>query len=568
MDAQSDPLVKQVVVMKSSQVGWTEMLNNTIGFHVEQDPAPILLLQPTLDMAETWSKDRLAPMLRDTPCLRGVIADPRSRDSGNTLLHKRFPGGHLTIIGANSPAGLASRPIRVLLCDEVDRFPPSAGTEGDPISLAVRRTATFLNRKILMGSTPTIKGESRIEMAFEQSDQRYYYVPCPHCGEFQRLVWTQVHWPDGQPDLAKYVCQHCATEIEDSDKPGMLASGEWRPSKTFSGIAGFHISELYSPWVMWPEMAVAFVRAKAFPDTLHTWINTALGETWADEGQTLEPIGLMARKDPYTSASLPSGISVLTIGTDVQDDRLETFIYGWGADEEAWRVEHIVLRGDPGGQSLWSEHDEILKRRFTTDDGRELVIEAACIDSGGHYTEQVYRYCAARKRFRVFAIKGASGQGRLAWPKKAGKGRSINVPVWLLGVDTIKALIYGRLKKVTEPGPGYFHFDANVDEEFFEQLTSETCITKMSMGRHVRVWKPKKTGSKQEALDGTVYAYAAMLARGGAQLLTARGKRPAVEPASMPVQGAEKDTAPDPFIRPQRPKFTPLRRGFVKGWRD
>jgi len=343
----------------------------------------------------------------------------------------------------------------------------------------------------------------------------------------------------------------------------MLAKGEWRPSKTFSGIAGFHISELYSPWVMWGEMAVAFTRAKTFPDTLHTWINTALGETWADEGQTLEPIGLMARKEPYTSASLPSGISLLTIGTDVQDDRLETFLYGWGPDEEAWRVEHIVLRGDPGGQAIWAEHDEILKRRFRTDDGRELVIEAACIDSGGHYTEQVYRYCAARKRYRVFAIKGASGQGRLAWPKKAGQGRVVNVPVWLIGVDTIKALIYGRLKKVTEPGPGYFHFDAKVDEEFFEQLTSETCVTKMSMGRHVKMWKPKKTGSKQEALDGTVYAYAAMLARGGAALLTHRGK--VVPTPAAPAAVAEAVPPPD-FKAPARRIQMP-RRSFVKGWR-
>ena len=187
--------------MKSAQVGWTEILNNCIGFHVHQDPAPMLLVQPTLEMAEAWSKDRLAPMVRDTPALSEKIADPRSRDSGNTLLHKKFAGGHLTVAGANSPAGLASRPIRIVLFDEVDRYPASAGTEGDPISLGKKRTATFWNRKVLAGSTPTIKGSSRIEAGFDSGDQRFYQVPCPHCGEFQRLVWAQVQWPEGQPEL-------------------------------------------------------------------------------------------------------------------------------------------------------------------------------------------------------------------------------------------------------------------------------------------------------------------------------------------------------------------------------
>lgn len=517
-----DPAVRESVLMKSAQVGGTEAVNNIIGYHIDQDPAPMLLLQPTLEMAEAWSKDRLAPMIRDTSALADKIADPKARDSGNTLLHKRFAGGHLTIVGANSPAGLASRPIRVLLCDEVDRFPSSAGTEGDPVDLARRRTATFRNRKVLMISTPTVKGSSRIESAFEQSDQRYYFVPCPHCEAMQRLVWAQVHWPQDRPEEAAYVCQHCGAEIDEAQKSRMLAAGEWRSSQPFNGIAGFHISELYSPWTSWAEMARAFLRAKPFPETLQTWINTALGETWEDSGEKLESVGLMARRESYTAQSIPAGVRLLTAGTDVQDDRLEVFLYGWGVDEEAWRIEHKVLRGDPGGQALWKEHDEFLTRRFRTDDGRDLMIEACCIDSGGHFTEQVYRYCLARKRFRVWAIKGIAGAGRPAWPKKAGYGRAVRVALWMIGVDTIKALIYGRLKKISEPGPGYFHFDANADDEFFEQLTSETVVMRVSMGRHVRVWKPKKAGIRQEGLDGTVYAYAAMLGRGGAELLNAR----------------------------------------------
>jgi len=567
MDAMCDPTIREAVLMKSAQVGGTEAVNNIIGYHIDQDAAPMLLLQPTLEMAEAWSKDRLAPMIRDTPALQQKIADPKSRDSGNTLLHKRFAGGHLTIVGANSPSGLASRPIRILLCDEVDRFPASAGTEGDPIDLARRRTATFRNRKIFMISTPTVKGASRIEVAFDQSDQRFYFVPCPHCDEYQRLVWAQVKWPNGRPQEAVYVCQHCGAEIEESAKHDMLVRGEWRASKPANGVAGFHISELYSPWTSWAEMAWAFLRAKPFPETLQTWINTALGETWEDAGEKLESTGLSARVESYTANSLPAGVLLLTVGTDVQDDRLEIFLYGWGVDEEAWRIEHKVLRGDPGGPALWKEHDEFMKRRFGTDDGRALVIEACCIDSGGHFTEQVYRYCLGRKRFRVWAIKGVAGQGRPAWPKKAGRGRHVAVSLWLIGVDTIKALIYGRLKKITEPGPGYFHFDADADMEFFDQLTSETVITKVSMGRNVRVWKPKKTGTRQEGLDGTVYAYAAMLGRGGAELLSRRVT--VTQDAVVDVDEAEDPPPKEPILDPfRRRQVVPrLPSGFVRNWR-
>src|SRR5882672_4269896 len=231
MDAVADPAIREIWVMKAAQIGWTEILNNVIGFHIDQDPAPILLVQPNLEMAEAWSKDRLAPMIRDTPALRGKIADPRARDTGNTLLHKTFAGGHLTIAGANSPAGLASRPIRIVLFDEVDKFPSSAGAEGDPISLGKKRSTTFWNRKMLAGSTPTIKGSSRVEEGFEASDQRYYFVPCPHCQEFQRLTWPQVRWPEGRPEAAVYVCQHCGAEISEAQKPAMILAGEWRASK-------------------------------------------------------------------------------------------------------------------------------------------------------------------------------------------------------------------------------------------------------------------------------------------------------------------------------------------------
>jgi phage terminase large subunit GpA-like protein len=535
MDAITDPRNREVWVMKSAQVGWTEILNNVIGYHIDQDPAPILLVQPTLEMAEAWSKDRLAPMLRDTPCLRNAVADPKSRDSGNTLLHKKFTGGHLTVAGSNSPASLASRPIRIVGFDEVDRFPASAGSEGDPISLGKKRSTTFWNRKVLAGSTPTVKGSSRIEAGFDASDQRFYFVACPHCAETQRLVWAQVRWPDGRPREALYHCKACGAGINDAEKAEMLRNGEWRSTKPSNGIAGFHISELYSPWSTFGEMAESFLEAKKLPETLRAWINTSLGETWEERGDTVDAAGLIARRETYTADLLPPGVLVVTVGTDVQDDRLEYTIYGWGADEEAWRLEHGVLRGNPGSAALWQEHDDILRRRFATEDGRTLVVRGCCVDSGGHFTQQVYQYCAARKRFNVWAIKGAAAIGRLIWPKKASRAEKSRLNLWIIGVDTAKDLIYGRLNVCTKPGPGYFHFDAGTTAEWLEQLTSETAIYKVIQGRRVKYYKPKTQGSRQEALDTTVYAYAALVGSGGERLLRALATRlPRKAPPDVP----------------------------------
>lgn len=566
MDAISDPALREVWVMKSAQVGWTEILNNCIGFHVHQDPAPMLLVQPTLEMAESWSKDRLAPMVRDSPVLTERIADPKARDSGNTLLHKKFSGGHLTVAGANSPAGLASRPIRVVLFDEVDRYPASAGTEGDPVSLGKKRTTTFWNRKLLAGSTPTIKGSSRIEAGFEGGDQRFYFVPCTSCDEFQRLVWAQVKWPEGRPEEAAYVCQHCGVMLTEADKAEMLKAGEWRATQATRGIASFHISELYSPWSSWSEMAVAFVQAKRFPETLQTWINTSLGETFEDRGESVAPQGLASRREQYGPQTVPAGVVLLTAGVDVQDDRLEVSIWGWGRDEEAWLVEHAVLRGDPGSDALWLELDAFVAAKRASEDGRRLLVEAVAVDSGGHFTQQVYGYAARRKARRVFAIKGAGGFGRLIWPKAAGRAGKTSAQVWIVGVDTAKDLLYGRLRRVLEPGPGYLHFCAAVEPEWFEQLTNEVIVHKSVQGRRVRAYKPRASGVRTEALDCMVYAYAAFLGRAGPRVLEHRKTAPTasdevVEPKPEPVQPAQQATV---VRRPQQ-----MRRpgGYINSWR-
>lgn len=570
MDAACDAAVREIWVQKSAQVGWTEILNNVIGYFVDQDPSPILIVQPTEEVAVDWSRDRLAPMIRDTPCLRAKFTEERTRTTANTLRHKTFKGGLLAVAISNSPSSLASKPIRVALFDEVDKYPVSAKQAGDPFSLGKKRTTTFWNRKIMAGSTPTIKGVSRVERGFETSDQRYYFVPCPHCDEFQRLVWAQVRWPEGQPQEAVYVCVHCGVALAETDKAEMLRRGEWRASKPFSGVAGFHISELYSPWSTWAEVAVAFLAAKRLPETLQQWTNEALGETWEETGQVVEPEGLLARREPYDVTELPPGVLMLTVGGDVQDDRVEIQLLGWGADEECWPIEQAIIRGDPGDRKLWAEVDDYLKRKYRTEDGRQLVVEASAFDSGGHHTQAVYDYCVARRRFRVWAIKGQAGAGRLAWPKRSSRVAKSRVPLFVIGVDTIKATLYGRLEKVAGPGPGYIHIPASFDDELCKQLTSEVRVRVYVKGRPVTAWKPRAQGVRQEAQDCWVYGYAAMIGRGGAGLLARRAaSKPepvADEPEPEPVPPVPVVTQPSPFDRPRRPAAPMHRSNWVKGW--
>ena len=296
MDAVSDPNVETVVLMTAAQIGKTELINNVVGFHIHQDPAPMLVVQPTLEMAQTWSKDRLAPAIRDTPVLSAKIANPRSRDSGNTTLHKVFAGGHVTACGANSPSSLASRPCRIILCDEIDRYPISAGTEGDPVALAKKRSATFWNRKIIMVSTPTEKGASRIERAFEHSDKRKFFVPCPDCGESQNLKWSNVQWTDGKASTAEYCCKHCGSLWGDAKRFQAIRYGKWKATAEGDGkTAGFHLSGLYSPWTPLEDIVTDFLQSKRDPMRLKAWANTTLGECYEEEGERIDEYDLCAR---------------------------------------------------------------------------------------------------------------------------------------------------------------------------------------------------------------------------------------------------------------------------------
>ena len=503
MDAVNDHRISTIVFMKSAQVGATEILNNIVGYYIDQDPSPTLVLQPTLAMAQAWSKDRLANMIRDCDSLRKKVKDPRSKDSGNTVLSKKFPGGNINIVGSNSASGLASRPIRILLCDEVDRYEASAGAEGDPISLAMKRTTTFWNRKIFITSTPTIKGMSRIDVAFEESDKRYFHVPCPNCNEKQRLVWEQIVWEKSKPETAQYICIHCESAIDENKKQWMLLKGEWIATKPTKKVAGFHISELYSPWRTWKEMAIDFYEVKKQPEMLKTWVNTALGRTFDDPGESIEHHDLMEKRETYDPTNIPNDVLLLTCGVDVQGDRLEAQVLGWGDNNECWVIDYRVIYGDPSSNPIWLELDGYLNHIYRRDDNKKLRVVCTCIDSGGHHTQQVYAYAAKRIHRKVFPIKGSSlsNQPIINRPSYVGKNRNI---LYAVGTDSAKEVIFTRLKAEEET----IHFPAHVDEEYFKQLTSEKRVIKYTKGGKKFAWV--KINNRNEALDTMVYAFAAL----------------------------------------------------------
>lgn len=557
MQAVSDPTIERVVFMTGAQIGKTEIINNSVGYFIDQAPSPMLIVQPTLEMAKMWSNDRLAPMLRDTPALKNKVKDARSRDSGNTLYQKSFPGGYLAIVGANSPAGLASRPVRCVMFDEVDRYPASAGSEGDPINLGIARTKTFThNRKIVMVSTPTNKGASRIEAAFEQSDQRYYYVPCPDCGHKQKLEWSNVHWSKDAPETAEYICEDCGSAWDDAKRYRAVKGGEWRANEAFTGTAGFHLSGLYSPWTPLGDIARDFTAAKQLPDTLRVFVNTTLAQSWEDQGERIDDYDVAQRAEEF-GPRLDESIVVVTAGIDVQDDRLELEVVGWSGGpnhtEESWSLDYRTLYGDPSTPQLWQDLDAILASKYETADGRTLQIRAACIDSGGHYTKAVYDFVRPREGRRIFAIKGMAGQDRpvVSRPTRNNIGK---IRLFTLGVDNIKDLIFSRLRLQSE-GPGYCHFPNDRPDEYFKQLaSSEKIVTKYHKGFPRREFV--KTRTRNEALDCRVYAI-------GALAILNLNLDSLAERAARQV----KEDRPD-APQKQPPRHHAARRGnFVNGWR-
>ena len=556
MDACSDASISEVVVMAGAQLGKSEALLNIIGYHIDIDPCPVLVLQPTLDMAQAFSKDRVAAgLIRSTPAIRGKVKDPRSRDSGNTTLHKIFPGGAITMVGANSASGLASRPIRLVLCDEVDRYPASAGAEGDPIQLARKRAATFWNRKIVMVSTPTNDGASRIQDAYEKSDKRRYFVPCKHCHEPQVMAWRNVRWDDGQPETAAYMCEHCGVLWSESDRVWAIRNGQWQATAEFKGVAGFWINGLYSPWTPLADGVRDFLSVKKNPEQLRVWTNTYLGELWSDPGETIDDFMLADRREEM--AHVPDDVVILTAGVDVQDNRLEISVIGWGRDDESWVISHSTLYGDPSTPQLWTSLDSHLMKQYETESGRRMAIRSTCIDSGGHFTNSVYQYCKKNAGRRIFAIKGVGGEGKPI----AGRPSKNNVakcPLFPVGVDTVKDLLFARMR-IQEPGAGYIHFSDTLDDEYFRQLTAEKIVTKYHRGFKKRIFEKVRT--RNEALDTMVYSLAAYAIIG--INVNAFADKLESEPKKMLEETPKKAAENRNFVpaRPMKPG------GFANSWR-
>lgn len=517
MDAIGDPHIRRVVIMCAAQLGKTELLLNILAYFMAYSPAPILVMQPTLDMGQTFSKDRLAPMLRDTPALRGLV-DVKSRYSGNTIMKKNFPGGHVTIVGANSATGLASRPIKVLLADEVDRYPGSAGTEGDPLSLAQKRQTTFWDKKTVMVSTPVIKGHSRIETEFNQSTKEEWNIPCPKCGHYQPLVWANVIFnPDDLTKEPLYKCERCGHEAGEYAWKAQGINGKFVAENPEAETRGFHLNTLASTFCGWKEIVQKFLVAKeqldqGNPEGMKVWVNTELGETWEERGESVEDVELFNRREIY-DAEVPEDVLVLTAGVDVQDDRFEVEVVGWGVGKESWGIRYQKIYGDMLKEQVWADLDNFLLSGFTKKDGSVLHILSTCIDSGGHHTDQVYRFTKERYERRVWAIKGKGG-AEVSFIRNPTTNNRVKTPLFIIGVDAGKALIYQRLKHETK-GPNYCHFPENeaagYDATYFKGLTSEKMVVRFKKGRSVIVWELKDSSYKRnEPLDLRNYAMAAL----------------------------------------------------------
>jgi len=559
---------RRVVFMKGSQLGATECGNNWVGYVIHHAPGPMLFVEPTVDLAKSESKQRVAPMIEETTALRGLVSEARERDSGNTILLKEFPGGILAITGANSAKALRRMPARYLFLDEVDGYPGDLGGEGDPVSIAEKRTTTFPRKKIFLVSTPTTKGLSRIEREYLASDQRRYFVPCPACSHKDWIRWENIRWEEARPETAKLACIACGALIEEWNKTEMLTRGEWRPTATGDGRSvGFHLSGLYSPigWNSWVDCAAEFLLAKGDPFRLKTWVNTVLGETWEERGDTVDPNSLAARAERYP-AEVPNGVGVLVAAVDVQGDRLEVVVKGYGAAEESWLIAFTQIQGDPAKDATWFELDQFLTSKFTHESGQEVGIARVTVDTGGLHTEQAYKYCRARHGHGVFAIKGGGEKGKplVGRPSKNNRYR---VPLFVLCVDSGKETVFARLR-IGAPGPGYMHLPEWIDREYIDQLTAEKAIRKYVKGRGaVKEWV--KLRERNEALDLEVYALAALHIFGPAfvNALPERAARLAVKQEERPVP--EPETPSPPPVRSSwlDDVLGPQHGGWLDSWR-
>jgi phage terminase large subunit GpA-like protein len=563
-DALGDSHTETIVFLKSAQVGATEALINALMYALDNDPGPAMYIMPTLELAGALSKDRLAPALRDCKSLADQVGDARGKDADNSILRKSIAGSVLTLSGANSPASLASRPVRFLLADEVDRFPASAGSEGDPLALAIKRTTSFRRRKILVTSTPTIKGASRIEDWWEVSDKRLWHTPCPRCSEPFVIEWQHVRWETGNVSTAHIECPACGGSIEDTERPAMMAAGFWRATAAFSGVRGYRVWEIVAPWRRLTEIVNSFLVAKNNAETLRVWVNTCRGELWEEPGERVESASLMERREKYKT-EVPAGALLLTAGIDTQDDRLEALVVGWGFGEESWVISRETLPGDPAKPDVWRELDELLAREWVGEGGVCTRVQFALIDAGGHRTQSVYTNCIARAARRLFPSFGRSGGERgqiISPPKQLKTATGQSVFRRIVDVDQVKALVYSRLK-ITDPAEGYMHFPMSVGDAFFSELTAEQRVTRRNKyGVPERVWQQIR--ERNESLDCFVLAFASLRALTGTPERFARYAGHLAKSAAAPAPVAPTPApAPTEGQQPPGPRRRVARSGYL-----
>lgn len=522
MDAFTQPGVWQIVIMASAQVGKSEMELNMMGCAIDNDPGPMLYIQPTDKVAEDYSKRRIAPMINACPTLREKVFKARSRDAANTITMKTFPGGSLAIIGANSPADLSSKPVRYIFMDETDRFPASAGTEGDPQELAERRTETFRhNRKIVKTSTPTNKGSSKIETDYLNGTQEEWQTECPHCHTYNLIRFVDIHFEkedfknergdeDYHVKLVTWRCPTCKRDIGEFEAKRLPA--KWvskNPKAIDNGIRSFRLNAFMSPWSDWKDIVYKFLKAHKDPEKLRVFYNTMLGETWEIHQKNGLDEALFKRREHY-DAEVPTGVLLLTMGIDTQDNRLEYEVVGWDRNEQSWGISRGIIPGRADAPGVWEEVDALLDREWRLANGMKMRILATFIDSGGHFTQEIYKACAKRATRRIWPIKGEGGEGKPYCRPMARSGGKNDAVRFVLGVDAGKeGIMYAA--GIEEPGPKYMHFPIDYrkgyDMEFFRGLISERMVIHRRGGKSVAAWE--KVHERNEPLDCRNYARAA-----------------------------------------------------------
>ena len=561
---------RRVVLMFGSQMGKTEVVLNWLGAIIHLWPAPSLLVQPTIDMAKRLNRQRLDPLLSETPVLRELVAPARSRDSGNTMFSKEFRGGLFVLTGANSGSALQSMPAANLAADEVSSYPMEADDKGDPLENAEARTTTFPMGRVLITSTPGTRGACRVTKEFEErSDRRQYAVLMPCCGSLEVLRWREHMQWDRADGEVWCRCPACGERVAQHHKTSMLLGGQWRASAKGDGqTAGFHLPGWYAPagWTSWELIRDEFLRAKEDPLLLKGWVNKRAAEAWEDEAVArVNAEGLLGRvaTDGHQGGKVPEGVLLLLMAVDVQDTWLETTVWGVGRGEELWRIWHGKVEGDPAQDEVWEQIETIRVTEWPRASGGVMKVRQCGVDTGGHFTQEAYEYCRRHARDGAVALKGSStraapvlSKGKkvdVNWRGKVLKG---GVVLYLVGTDTLKRTIYARLAKDGR-GPGTVHFDDATDEAYLQGLTCERLVPRYVKGFQVLEWQ-KPSGARNEPLDLLVYCLALL------ELVKRRYNRATMwdQLAGSVEASAKVEAKPTPRRRPA----TGGGSSFVNGW--